>query len=212
MKKIKSTKGITLVSLVITIIVLLILATVAISLAVSSDGIFSKAGQAGNVWNKSVANENEKIATLINVMDTYTSETDEDMLILKNLLEHSDPFSCGGNASSGGELLEGKLLYYLGPDISDGVDESILYFAYNNKVYKEKIDNNYNLISITKLNMRADELGMKNRNLITASRTYLNGEYLQAGDEYLVYTAGETIDYGPEFYYDSLGCWTGSAD
>lgn len=53
----KNQKGITLVSLVITIIVLLILATVAITMAINSDGLFTKANTAANEYKNAVANE-----------------------------------------------------------------------------------------------------------------------------------------------------------
>jgi len=66
MKKTKEQKGITLISLVITIILLLILATVAISLAVDSDGLFSKAGDTANKWNSSVATEKSAMQNLLN--------------------------------------------------------------------------------------------------------------------------------------------------
>lgn len=62
----KNQKGITLVALVITIIVLLILATVAITMAVNSDGLFSKANEAVNEWNNGVYNEGVVINGLIN--------------------------------------------------------------------------------------------------------------------------------------------------
>lgn len=62
----KNQKGITLVALVITIIVLLILATVAIKMAVNSDGLFSKANEAVNEWNNGVYNEGVVINGLIN--------------------------------------------------------------------------------------------------------------------------------------------------
>ena len=52
-KEIKA-KGITLVSLVITVILLLILAGVAITLAVDSNGLFARAGEAANKWNTSI--------------------------------------------------------------------------------------------------------------------------------------------------------------
>ena len=65
MKKTKEQKGITLISLVITIILLLILATVAINLAVDSDGLFRKAGQAANSWNESVATEGTELENLM---------------------------------------------------------------------------------------------------------------------------------------------------
>jgi len=72
MLKTKEQKGITLISLVITIILLLILATVAISLAVDSDGLFSKAGEAANKWNTSVAQEQSTIQNLINRLNQKT--------------------------------------------------------------------------------------------------------------------------------------------
>ena len=65
-------KGITLISLVITVIVLLILATVAISIAVDSNGLFKKTGDAANSWNSSVADEGTAINGLINQLDELT--------------------------------------------------------------------------------------------------------------------------------------------
>lgn len=62
-------KGITLISLVITIIILLILAAVAISIAVDSNGLFAKAGDAANKWNTSVASEGTTINNLLEIMD-----------------------------------------------------------------------------------------------------------------------------------------------
>ena len=68
-------KGITLISLVITVIVLLILATVAISIAVDSNGLFKKTGDAANSWNSSVADEGTAINGLINQLDELTRPT-----------------------------------------------------------------------------------------------------------------------------------------
>ena len=65
-------KGITLISLVITVIILLILATVAINLAVDSNGLFGKAGQASNKWNESVASEESALNGLIGTLDEMT--------------------------------------------------------------------------------------------------------------------------------------------
>ena len=69
MFKTKEPKGITLISLVITIIILLILATVAISLAVDSNGLFGKAGDAANSWNTSVAEEEGSIQDMLDIAD-----------------------------------------------------------------------------------------------------------------------------------------------
>lgn len=54
----KKERGITLVALVITIIVLLILAGVTIAQATSGTGIFSHAKNAANAYNTSAAEEN----------------------------------------------------------------------------------------------------------------------------------------------------------
>lgn len=58
-------KGITLVALVVTIIVLLILAGVTITLALSQNGIIERARNAGDAWNQGVQNEE-------NVMTNFT--------------------------------------------------------------------------------------------------------------------------------------------
>ena len=70
MCKTKSKKGITLVSLVITIIVLMILAGVAISLATGEDSIFSKANEAASKWNESVDKEMDALGELINELNS----------------------------------------------------------------------------------------------------------------------------------------------
>ena len=48
----KNNKGITLIALIITIIVLLILAAVTISAIKGEDSLIAKAGQAGNLYNE----------------------------------------------------------------------------------------------------------------------------------------------------------------
>ena len=60
-------KGITLIALVITIIVLLILAGVAINMAINSDGLFGKANEAATGWNTAVQEE-RKIGNLLNIL------------------------------------------------------------------------------------------------------------------------------------------------
>ena len=57
-KKIKrQVKGITLIALVVTIIVLLILAGVALSLTIGQNGIFQRAEIAANTWRNAETNE-----------------------------------------------------------------------------------------------------------------------------------------------------------
>ena len=67
----KQVKGITLVALVVTVIVLLILSGVAISLSIGEDGIFRRAQEGAKVYQN--ANENEKIELdkVSNYIDDY---------------------------------------------------------------------------------------------------------------------------------------------
>ena len=81
MKK-RSTKemkkqGITLVSLVITVILLLILSGVAIMLAVDSNGLFARAGEAANKWNASIAEEQQAINEILTEMEGSTIRKNE---------------------------------------------------------------------------------------------------------------------------------------
>lgn len=57
----KNQKGITLVSLVITIVVLLILAAVAVSIAVGDGSVTEHATNAKTEWNARVTEENEAV-------------------------------------------------------------------------------------------------------------------------------------------------------
>ena len=69
MSRKQNQKGITLISLVITVIILLILAAVAINLAVDSNGLFRKAGDAANKWNSSVAEEGQTLKDMLAIAD-----------------------------------------------------------------------------------------------------------------------------------------------
>lgn len=65
----KKEKGITLVALVITIIVLLILAGVTISLVVSDNGVINKAKDAKTNMGNAQNRENEELQNLSNYMN-----------------------------------------------------------------------------------------------------------------------------------------------
>lgn len=71
----KEERGITLIALVVTIIVLLILAGVAISLTIGQNGIFNRAQAAANTWRNAETNEshafNEFNATFDSVYQDY---------------------------------------------------------------------------------------------------------------------------------------------
>ena len=63
-------KGITLIALIVTIIVLLILAGVTISMATSGSGVFGRAKNAADVYRASAKNEND-------ALDSYSSEIEK---------------------------------------------------------------------------------------------------------------------------------------
>jgi len=67
-----STRGITLIALVFTIVILIILAGVAISLSLGENGIFSKALQAKQQYVNEQAKEETEIAKITNEIDTFT--------------------------------------------------------------------------------------------------------------------------------------------
>lgn len=65
----KKESGITLVALVVTIIVLLILAGVAISLTIGENGIFTRAQNATEKWDEAEAQEETEMNTFTNTYD-----------------------------------------------------------------------------------------------------------------------------------------------
>ena len=70
-KKQEKQSGITLVALVITVVVMLILAGVAIAAVVDEDGLFSKTREATEVYENAAENENDTVQSLMNEIDKY---------------------------------------------------------------------------------------------------------------------------------------------
>ena len=70
----KNVKGITLIALVVTVIVLLILAGVAINLTVGDNGLFRRAQNAADTWQMAEQNEQKEMEQAGNFLDDYTSE------------------------------------------------------------------------------------------------------------------------------------------
>ena len=73
--KIKQEKGITLIALVITIVVLLILAGVSISLVLNNNGVISKAKDAKNQYAKAQTNEEKQLNEVSDWIDTKVGDT-----------------------------------------------------------------------------------------------------------------------------------------
>ena len=70
----KKERGITLVALIITIIVLLILAGVTIGQAATGTGLFTRAKNAANAYNDAAADEANQINSLINAYDNEANQ------------------------------------------------------------------------------------------------------------------------------------------
>ena len=71
----KQEKGITLVALVVTIVVLLILAGVSISLVLNNNGVISKAKDARDKYAEAQTNEEKQLNELANLISTKLGET-----------------------------------------------------------------------------------------------------------------------------------------
>ena len=67
----KGQKGITLVALVVTVIVMLILAAVAVSVLTTDGGLFEKANTAVTDYNAKLQAQDEKINNVIDQLDHY---------------------------------------------------------------------------------------------------------------------------------------------
>ena len=65
MKSIKEKKGITLIALAVTIVVILILAGVTIDAVFSDNGIINKAKEAANAMNNAVVNDQAELNDLL---------------------------------------------------------------------------------------------------------------------------------------------------
>ena len=69
----KQVRGITLIALVVTIIVLLILAGVALSLTVGDNGLFRRAENAANTWQMAEQNEQSEMEQAGEFIDDYAN-------------------------------------------------------------------------------------------------------------------------------------------
>ena len=69
----KTQRGITLIALVVTIIVLLILAGVAITLSIGENGIFKRAGQAADAWENATKNEEKEMDGASDIIDNINA-------------------------------------------------------------------------------------------------------------------------------------------
>ena len=73
MRNIKEKRGITLIALAVTIVIILILAGVTIDAVFSDDGIINKAKEAANAMNNAVANDKTSLNELFNELNDVMS-------------------------------------------------------------------------------------------------------------------------------------------
>lgn len=83
----KSKKGITLISLVITIVVLIILAGVTINLSLGENGLFKKAKTATEQYTNAQSEEEMEIANYSNEIDSYVGSTRGNAKIKRQVVE-----------------------------------------------------------------------------------------------------------------------------
>lgn len=100
----KKQQGITLVTLVITIIVLCILAGVVINLAVNSQGLFGKANEAVEKWNTTVGEEQQATQNLL--QEIIMSENIDK--IIYGVPIPKGFYYVGGNAETGAIISDNK--------------------------------------------------------------------------------------------------------
>ena len=127
-QKLKNEKGITLVALVITIIVLLILAGVTLSMVMGDSGIFGKANQAKEQTQLSNAEEIIKLAVLENKVKSVSGDADA-------LTNEELKTEIGKKLTEQGYTVSGSTVTYYGDktiDIENYLEkESKTYTAYN---------------------------------------------------------------------------------
>ena len=97
----RSEKGITLIALIVTIIVLLILAGVTISMATSGSGVFGRAKNAADVYRASAKNEND-------ALDRYSSEIEK---ADKEIEKEGTEGGSGSETGGGNETGSGNITY-----------------------------------------------------------------------------------------------------
>lgn len=99
-KSIKKDLAITLISLIVTIIILLIIATISIQFLLGENGILNKAKIASNEYSKAQEQENVKISNTVDIIDQYTTSTSRASTSVNMSSLHSPIFNISYSSSS----------------------------------------------------------------------------------------------------------------
>ena len=118
--KIKQEKGITLIALVVTIVVLLILAGVSISLVLNNNGVISKAKDAKNSTEKGQAQDEVNLAiNYLQIEDATSTLTQEDRRkILEDELRKISADSSVSISGDGFKIIHKKYEFFVDEDLN----------------------------------------------------------------------------------------------
>ena len=155
MKKIKDNKekGITLIALVVTIVVLIILATISINAVLGQNGIINKAKQAKSVYEASRANEITAMDEIVNEMAQYEVKEEKCRLTIKLIDAAGSPLSFKDTIIRI-ENSEGKVIAQIDGNSENSEDteiEVLLPKNVNYTVVIEKVGYNRKFIDIGEL-------------------------------------------------------------
>ena len=176
-------KGITLVALVITIIVLLILAGVTISSALGQNGLFQRAKLAGEKYKESEEKESEDLSTFESEFDNIEKvmdkegiyiDSEEDLINLRNAVNEGNNFS-------------GKTIY-LKSDIKL-TQENWEPIGKGDKKFSGVFNGNNHTISELKINSEQNNIGLFGNNEGTIKNLKVSNVNI-VGKEYVGTIAG----------------------
>ena len=175
----KQVKGITLIALVVTIIVLLILAGVALSLTVGDNGLFRRAENAANTWQMAEQNEQSEMEQAGEFIDDYANNiTRVDGVPIPN-----------GFYYVGGEENTGLIISDSPDDANKGVDYPTSSFKGNQFVWVPVANpGDYFIDATATLNTNATGTGAENE---VTTNVYSNLT-IRSGDLYTSVKPGDT--------------------
>ena len=139
--KIKQEKGITLIALVVTIVVLLILAGVSISLVLNNNGVISKAKDAKNSTEKGQAQDEVNLAiNYLQIEDATSTLTREDRRkILEDELRKISADSSVSISGLGYKITHKKYDFFVDEDLKYLAQEKLLMLLNGIKKRRQRI-------------------------------------------------------------------------
>ena len=97
-----------MIALVVTIIVLLILAAVAINLTIGENGIFTRAQNATEKWQEAEVNEQDEMNKTVNFIDNYTNGSGSDEIRIEGVKIPKGFYYVGGTKATGIVISDAK--------------------------------------------------------------------------------------------------------